>query len=86
MELTLKVVRTLTRFEPKVGQIGPKWDKSGNLSDRIPVLFDSSVSISINTVSEVGVSRELHPLNFHQNANNKPFKLSTKKSDPMSCV
>ena len=30
------------KFGPKVGQIGPKWDKSGIISDQISVHFDSS--------------------------------------------
>ena len=29
------------RFGPKVGQIGPKWDKSGTFSDQISVHFGS---------------------------------------------
>ena len=32
----------LTRFGLKMGQIGPKWDKSGTFSDQIPVHFGSS--------------------------------------------
>ena len=31
----------MTRFEPKVGQISPKWDKSGTYSDQISVHFGS---------------------------------------------
>ena len=27
------------RFGPKVGQIGPKWDKSGKFSDQISIYF-----------------------------------------------
>ena len=30
---------TVTRFGPKVGQISPKWDKSGTFSDQISVHF-----------------------------------------------
>ena len=29
------------RFDSKVGQIGPKWDKSGTYSDQISVHFGS---------------------------------------------
>jgi len=29
----------VARFGPKVGQIGPKWDKSGTFSDPISVHF-----------------------------------------------
>ena len=30
---------TVTRFGPKVGQIGPKWDKSGKFSDQIQYIL-----------------------------------------------
>ena len=30
---------TDTRFGPKVGQIGPKWDKSGKFSDQIQYIL-----------------------------------------------
>ena len=30
---------TVTRFGPKVGQIGPKWDKSGKFSDQIQYML-----------------------------------------------
>ena len=29
----------IARFGPKVGQIGPKWEKSGTFSDQISVHF-----------------------------------------------
>ena len=29
----------VTRFGPKMGQIGPKWEKSGSFSDQISVHF-----------------------------------------------
>ena len=30
---------TVTRIGPKVGQIGPKWDKSGKFSDQIQYIL-----------------------------------------------
>ena len=33
------------RFGSKVGQIGPKWDKSESFSDQISVHFGSSTKI-----------------------------------------
>ena len=30
---------TVTTFGPKVGQIGPKWDKSVNFSDQIQYIL-----------------------------------------------
>ena len=36
----------MARFGPKVGQIGPKWDKSGTFSDQISVHFNSKSSKS----------------------------------------
>ena len=30
---------TVTIFGPKVGQIGPKWDKSGKFSDQIQYIL-----------------------------------------------
>ena len=32
-------VSTVTRFGPKVGQIGPKWDNSGKFSDQIQYIL-----------------------------------------------
>ena len=32
----------VTRFGPKMGQIGPKWDKSGTFSDQISVHFGAA--------------------------------------------
>ena len=36
----------LTRCGPKMGQIGPKWDKAGTFSDQISVHFEASARIS----------------------------------------
>ena len=33
------VINTVTRSGPKVGQIGPKWDKSGKFSDQIQYIL-----------------------------------------------
>ena len=33
------VFATVTRFGPKVGQFGPKWDKSGKFSDQIQYIL-----------------------------------------------
>ena len=37
--LTHLSVDTVTRFGPKVGQIGTKWDKSGKFSDQIQYIL-----------------------------------------------
>ena len=38
----LKLLSTVTGFGPKMGQIGPKWDKSGTFSDQISVHFGTA--------------------------------------------
>ena len=35
----LRPLTTVTKFGPKVGQIGPKWDKSGKFSDQIQYIL-----------------------------------------------
>ena len=35
----------MTRFRPKMGQIGPKWDKSGTSSDQDLVNFGASQNV-----------------------------------------
>ena len=39
VQLGLGLPCTVTRFGPKVGQIGPKWDKSGKFSDQIQYIL-----------------------------------------------
>ena len=49
-------------FDFKVGQIGPKWDKSGNFSDQISVHFGSAKCTEISSEKMCPICGQSGPL------------------------
>ena len=72
--------RRLVRFWSKVGQIGPKWDKSGTFSDKISVGAYLSLCVSLWVFYLYDTSQDILILIIHPVVKKKEKKTHKKNN------